>query len=157
MKARILLAVAGALSLIGMGAGITLAATATSGPTMIYACYSNKTHEMFHSATASCPSGQTLLKWTAGTPTSGPSGLDLYVSVASGPGAPGSSYTVTARCPKSHPWATGGGYYNDTSHSGGTVNASYPAPENFSKGVYGGWTVMGGGPAPITVYAICSK
>jgi hypothetical protein len=64
---------AAALTATG-GAELASAATAAQPATTgtIYACYSNKTSELFHSTKAKCLTGQTLVSWNAKGPQGEP-------------------------------------------------------------------------------------
>jgi len=162
---KIATAIAAALALIGASAGITLAAVSTNG--VIYACYSNRTHALYHATSATCARGYTSLRWSVqgpqgppGPSTAGPTGLHVVEALGQNI-YPDNPDVATATCPSGWPYVVGGGFaYTGYAESGGVVADSHPALVNSS--VPNAWVVIVNGATgnkvdTIMAYALCSK
>ena len=150
---RIALSVLGAVALVAVGSGVTLAAVGSTGPdsAFVYACYNNKTHVMHYAtAGATCPAGQTGLYPSVGG----------QLTTVRTPNASGASTEAVAVCPASNPYVISGAA--DLSGAGGNGEAVYAeGPLYTSTGE--GWKVDVGGlngstsPYVFTALAICSR
>jgi len=160
---KTIIAIAAALALIGASTGITLAATSSS-PSFILACYSNKTHVMYHRTGPKCPRGYTSLIWNvqgprglrgsqgpAGPSTAGLAGLDVTTAMATN--ANGGNAAV-AVCPASQPYVIGGGY---------SLTTTSPALINMptTSSGFGAWEAQLEGSSyqagSVWAYALCAK
>jgi hypothetical protein len=84
--------------------------------------------------------------------TAGPAGLDVIVVTATGP-PPGGNAGVTATCPASHPFVTGGGAQSASIANPLTLSA----PVGLGGTGPGSWVASTVGNGQVTAYALCSK